>query len=649
MYKGKYGPVLGKVKGLSLARLANFFGVGADPWNKFRPPWRFLDWRRGVPRCWIVGLAMLGFSPISWVRKYPFWGRIRPYRGPYILGLLSLLVVDGMNVALPVVLKYAIDALPERRYDRVVQLALLYMGLMALVALGRYFWRVFLMGSSHRIARDLRIQLFDHLQRLPLSEIQAIRSGDLMSRATNDVESVRMAVGPGVLVSVDAVLLFAMIVPVMLGLSVKLTLIAFAFFPLVPWVTAKFGDSIDKLFDSIQAKMARLSALTQESFSSVRLIKSLVLEGPTLDRFLKMSGDYRAEGEKLARVEAPFSPVLSLLTYLGTFGMLYFGGREVLSGAITVGTFVAFQRFVVQIAWPMEAIGWAVTMNREGVAANRRLTQILNLPQVAPVRVAPGPVEAGAPLLEVRKLRFAYPNSRFSLELDGLRLERGKKIGIVGPVGSGKSTFLNLLLRLQETDPESVYFEGRDIASISLDELRRDIGSVEQQIFLFSETLSQNAALGGRGELNAAELSHLAEVAAIAPEIGALPDGFLTRLGERGVDLSGGQKQRIALMRALGRKPKLLLLDDALSAVDVEVEERILNAFLEHYPYLGVLFASHRLSVMPRFDEVWVMRDGRIVVKGTHQKLLSEDRWYAGLWEKSDVKRPAERHLETQP
>ncbi len=560
---------------------------------------------------------------------------------------MSLLVVDGINVALPLVLKNAIDALPLKRYDSVVTMALLYMGLMGFVALGRYFWRVFLMGSSHKIARDLRLELYGHLLRLPVSELQTVRSGDLMSRATNDVESVRMAVGPGVLVAADALLLFTMIVPVMLSLSVKLTLIAFAFFPLVPWVTARFGNSIDKLFDTLQANMAKLSALTQESFSSVRLIKSLVLEGPTLSRFLKLSGEYKTEGNKLARVEAPFGPTLSLLTYLGTFGILFFGGKEVVSGAITLGTFVAFQRFVVQIAWPMEAIGWAVTMNREGVSAHRRLMQVMHMPTVEPVRIAPSPVVASAPLLEIRRLNFQYPRARFNIKMSDLRLERGKKIGIVGPVGSGKSTLLNLLLRLYETDPGSIFLEGRDVASIALPELRRDVASVEQQIFLFSETLSENVGLGGRGDLSPEDLATLAVTSAIDAEIRALPDGFQTRLGERGVDLSGGQKQRLALMRALGRRPKLLLLDDALSAVDVEVEERILNAFLSQYPSLSVLFVSHRLSVMPRLEEVWVIREGRLVARGPHARLLQEDAWYAGLWEKTIAKKPLDRLVES--
>jgi ATP-binding cassette, subfamily B, multidrug efflux pump len=591
---------------------------------------------------------MAGYSLIGWAKKYPFWGRLWPYRRSYAVGLLSLMLVDALNVALPLVLKNAIDALPAQRYDRVVTMAVLYMALMGCVALGRYFWRVFLIGSSHRIARDLRLQFYGHLLKLPVGSLQTVRSGDLMSRATNDVESVRMAVGPGVLVSVDAVLLFALIVPVMLSLSVKLTLIAFAFFPLVPWITAKFGDRIDKLFDSLQAKMAKLSALTQESFASVRLIKSLVLEGPTLERFLRLSGDYRGEGERLARVEAPFGPVLSFLTYAGTFGILYFGGKEVVAGAITIGTFVAFQRFVVQLAWPMEAIGWAVTMNREGAAAHRRLTQILALAPVEPVRAPAASRVPDAPLLEVRRLEFSYPGSRFGVQLGDVRLERGKKVGIVGPVGAGKSTFLNLILRLYETEPGSVLFEGRDVAGIALRELRREVGNVEQQIFLFSESLAENVSLGRSTVLGESALKELAETAAIGAEIRALPEGFRTRLGERGVDLSGGQKQRLALMRALGREPKLLLLDDALSAVDVEVEERILEALLSKYRELGVLFVSHRLSVMPRLDEVWVMREGRLAARGTHGRLLRDDAWYAGLWEKTDGGRLAERPAEAR-
>lgn len=579
-------------------------------------------------------------NPINQVKKYPFWSYIRRYPRRYAIGLLTLAAVDLVNVTLPILVKYGIDAIPAKNTKQLMWASLAYLFLMVIQSYGRYLWRIYLMGTSHLVVKELRERVYTHLQRLPLEFHQRISSGDLMSRVTNDIESIRMALGPGILVTADAVLMLILIIPPMLFLSVKLSLLAFAFYPVVPWITKKIGSRIDEIFERLQQKMAGISSFAQESFAGVRLIRALVLEPEISKRFRGLSQDYREQGISLAKWEAVFSPSLGLLTNLGTFLILLLGGMDVIHGAITVGTFVAFQRFVVQLSWPMEAIGWAVTMHREGFAAQRRIGEVLQEPELRSVIIQDRTTKTDElRLLQVKNLKFHYKDwdskKSFVLSLDHLHVEKGKKIGLVGKVGSGKTTFLNLLLRMYVLQPESVYFMGHDILSIPISELRKNIAMVEQNIFLFSESVVENVSLGLK-VIEEEKVLLALDTAQIKDEVSRLPLGIKTTLGEKGVTLSGGQKQRLAVARALLREPKLLLLDDCFSAVDVEIEKRIIDSFFSRHSSLTVLFSSHRLSVMPRMDEVWVFDQGNIVEKGTHEHLIQFSPLYQQLWNKSE-------------
>lgn len=527
-------------------------------------------------------------------------------------------------------MREAIDALPRRDLSTVIVAAVGIFLLMLVQSAMRYLWRIFLIGTSHRLAREMRTRLYSHLQSLPLAYHQSVHTGDLMSRATNDIESVRMALGPGILVAVDSILMIALIVPVMAVLSPKLTLLAFTFYPLVPLITARLGDRIDSLFERLQTKMSQLSAFTQESLSAIRQVKSLVLESTATRRFRDLSGEYRDIGVGLARTQAVFSPTLSLLTQGGTFLILLFGGLDVVSGAITVGTFIAFQRFVVQLSWPMEAIGWAVTMNREGFAAKRRLDAVLGVPPTKSQVRAPASIDREG--LHIESLGFRFPESQFALELSRLSVPPGAKIGIVGPLGSGKSTLFQLIVRLHEPPAGGIYWQGTDVGGISLRKLRQEIGSVEQQVFLFSETVAANLLMGCDDETAGKRIEQVCETSCIREEIERLPEGYLTRLGERGITLSGGQKQRVALARALVRRPKLLLLDDCFSAIDAEIELEVIDRMLRDHPSLSMVIASHRLSIMPRLDEIWVLDGGKLSARGTHAQLMNGSSLYRQLW-----------------
>lgn len=579
------------------------------------------------------------------VVDYPFSRFLVKYKSPYLKGFIWLLFVDFLNIVQPLLVKMAMDALVPGAMRTVIVAAITYLAVMIFQSIGRYWWRVYLIGTSNYVASDLRKELYEHLQKIPLVRYHRYRTGDLMSRATNDIESIRMALGPGILVALDAVIMFMMLVPAMLWLSWKLTLLTFAFYPLVPLLTAKIGNKVDFFFERMQSRLSQMSAYAQETFSGIRLIKALVLENHADRKFRLLSADFVKEGQNLARYESVFSPTLSFLTQMGTFFILLFGGKDVIAGVITVGTFIAFQRFVVQLSWPMEAIGWSVTMTREAKAAERRIEQILHENPVQDIypSIAPHAAEGE---LEIRQLHFGFLSDEeksFTLDLDGLEIPFGKKIGLVGPVGCGKTTLFNLLVRLYEPPPGTVFLRDKDIRAMSLNELRTRVGSVEQQVTLFGESVATNLGMGLRKAVSDEQMKQALTVAGVLEEIESLKDGLKTFVGEKGVTLSGGQRQRIALARALLRQPELLLLDDCFSAVDVECEQQIIDRFFEAYPKLSILFSSHRLSVMPRMDEIWVMESGKVISKGKHSTLIRSCHLYRSLWKESERELERER------
>jgi len=576
---------------------------------------------------------------LSAIRTHPFVALLKPYFRWYFWGLVALVGVDAINVALPLVIRDGIDGAIAANRPAVWKAAAFYLGLMAVQSVGRYLWRIYLLGTSHLVAAGMRRDLYARLQRLSPRYHSGARPGDLMSRFTNDIESVRQALGPGVLVALDALVLFVLIVPVMASISWKLTLYAFVFFPLVPWLTARVGQRIDTIFERLQRRMSTLGAFTQEVLSGVRLIKALVQEPEAARRFRELSKDYEREGIGLARYEAIMSPSLGLFTNLGMVLILFAGGLDVLEGTITVGTFVAFQRFLVQLSWPMEAIGWAVTLYREGSAGLRRVREAEAAPPVESVRGPRSHLVGTAGHFDARRLRYGFARADgqagFAIEIDSLAVPRGSKIGIVGPIGCGKTTLLSLFCRLEEPPTGCLYFDGCDVAGVPLVELRRRIGAVESNVILFGETVRTNVLLGTT-PLSDEEIRKFAGGVCLEDELNAIPGGLDAVLGERGRSLSGGQRQRLGLLRALVRQPEALLLDDPFSAVDVDTEERIAGWVWRELASTTVLFATHRLGTMPLMDEIWLMDRGTVVGRGSHERLLREHALYRQLWERSE-------------
>ena len=557
-----------------------------------------------------------------------------------------MIVVDIINVSIPLLMKFAIDAIPNKDANALFIAGGALIGMMFIQSIARYFWRIIFGKTSHTIAKNLRLELYSQLQKLPLSYYQKIRTGDLMSRATNDIDAIRMAMGPGVLVTMDAIVVLCFLFPVMFYLSPKLTLLAFVLYPLVPPLTVKIGGAIEENFSNMQKKLSDMSAYTQESFRAIRLIKSLVLETKVHERFGMFSEKYRDNAIKLARYESVFGPSLTFISRTGITLILVIGGLDVIEGVITVGTFVAFQRFIWQLSWPMEAIGWSVTLQKEGIAAHRRIQDVLTAPKVSSTWSQPIKISEPKPMLEIKEMKHSFGEKEFQLEIANVRIEDGQKIGIVGPVGAGKTTLFNLILRLYEPKQNMIFWRGQDVTAVPLETLRKEVASVEQQVFLFSEDIRENIRMGTENTVDQRVVSLAGQHACIEHEVLALDNGYDATLGERGIDLSGGQKQRVAIARALVREPSLILLDDCFSAVDVHIEDEIIKNLVANYKDLSMCLASHRLSMMPHMDEVWVLDGGRIIAKGAHKELLSTSSLYKRLWHSSEKEKKKDSSAE---
>ncbi len=564
-----------------------------------------------------------------------FWSLFWEFRGAYAKGILTLLIVDAANVAIPLFLKNAIDAISLSQKGKVYQGAAIILVLFLLQAVGRYLWRIYLIGSSHKIASLYRKRFFDHVLNVPSHSNRSLSIGDLLARATQDIESIRMALGPGVLVIADCVILFLLILPVMWQLSPRLTLISLGSLPLVPLLTYLCGSRIDSLFEDLQKQTSLMTQFIRERFTHIRLLKAFSAEKVAADELNQLSLGYREKGIQLSLVESFFSPGLVFLTNLGTLLILLFGGQLALEGALSLGAFVAFQRLVVQLAWPMEAIGWAVTLTREAKAANRRVSAVFAIPGVEKSGPLP-PLSSSGPLLEIKNLSLplhahAEGPPRIHIKGTDLKVLPGKWVGIVGPIAGGKSTFFDILLRMVEPSQGAVFFRGVDITTIPRKELRRRVRIVDQPVTLLGEDLLSNVALSLQGHVDPFILQRLGDISCFDAQDRFGDEVAETRLSEKGADLSGGQKQRVALMRALTTSPELLLLDDPFSGVDLSTETKIFSQLRQEFPKMGVLFVTHRFELMAMMDEVWMMQQGEFVAQGPHSRLLKESEPYRRL------------------
>jgi ATP-binding cassette subfamily B multidrug efflux pump len=573
---------------------------------------------------------------VSYARRYP---------RKFLLGLVCVVISRSVYLAAPQVLGFAVDGLTEGvTAAKLVTYGSLLLVIGVFAGIFRFLMRRILTGVSRDIEYDMRNEFFAHLQTLPASYFQANRTGDLMSRATNDLNAVRMMIGPAVMYLSDTILTFVVAVGLMISIDWRLTLVALVPLPFVSISVKYFGTAIHKRFEEIQAQLSDLSAVAQEAFAGVRVVRAYRQETDQIARFASSNEEFVRRNRRLIAVQGFFFPSMTFFLGLGALVIIWYGSREVIAGRLTLGQFVAFFGYLTLLGWPMIAFGWVTNMIQRGMASWKRMLEVLNtVPAIADSSGDEGRATlSGSPVIrgeiEFRDLTFKYGETKV-LERVSARVSAGQTVALVGPTGSGKSTLISLLARLHDPPPGTVFIDGIDVRLWPLAALRGAIGFVPQEPFLFSDTLASNVAFGidaraDPGRDRQAAILSAAEVARLDKDVADFPAGYETLVGERGITLSGGQKQRTALARALAIDPKILILDDALSAVDTYTEEEILSRLRDVMRQRTSLIVSHRVSTVRHADQILVLDRGRIVERGTHDELIRSGGLYAELHKK---------------
>lgn len=577
--------------------------------------------------------------------------RLRPlrpylarYKKRYVVGFITLLITQTVGITIPLIIKSGIDGLSIGvAHGRL----LLFGGLLAGAALAKaffQFWmRWILIGISRDVEYDLRNDLFSHLMMLSPRYYTVTRTGDLMSKLTNDLNAVRNMVGPGIMYSANTLVVGIATIGLMLHLDWRLTVLTLIPLPLASFAVKIFGQRIHDRFEKIQAMYSVVTEKVRENLAGVRVIRAFCQEVAESAQFDRMNQEFVEKNKRLIWITSFLWPALTLLFAIAFMLIMVVGGRHVISGLITVGTFTAFNIYLTYLIWPIIALGWVTNLVQRGLASLERLNTIFTAPPEIDDRDVP---EHGLDVLkgeiEFRDLSFGY-NGKQILKNINLRIPAGKTVAVVGATGSGKSTLVNLIPRLYDAPGEGmVLLDGVPIRRIPLKTLRRHIGFVPQETFLFSDTLRENIKFGAAATSDA-EVTRAAEISNILPDILGFPKGFDTLVGERGLTLSGGQKQRTAISRAVIRDPRILILDDALSSVDTYTEEKILSQLTGMMAGRTTLLISHRVSTIQNADEIVVLHDGEIVERGTHAQLLALSGAYTELYNKQLIEEELEK------
>jgi ATP-binding cassette, subfamily B, multidrug efflux pump len=597
-------------------------------------------------------------------RLRPLLPYLSRYRWSFIAGAVCVLLTNGIWILFPLVIGHAADDLREGVTSRKL---LAYAGYLLAIAITKgifqFLTRWVVIGISRDIEFDLRNALFERLESLSYSYYQRHRTGDIMARATNDLNAVRMLLGPAIMYSANTLVYTAGALSFMIAISPKLTFYTFLPLPIASIVIQYFGRQIHDRFERIQAMFSDISARAQENFSGARLIRAYVQEDAEIRAFERENDEYIRRSLKLVRLMGMLWPTLELMLGCAVVLVLWLGGREVLigestrtlaanvgtligvagavvpsltntlqlSGTMTVGQFTSFMTFMVQLTWPIIALGWVINIFQRGTASLGRINEIMHeQPEIVDDASAKDRELTGE--IEFRRLNFSYEGKQVLHDIN-LRIPAGSSLAIVGPTGSGKTTLVDLIPRIYDAEPGMVLIDGRPIREYSIASLRRSIGFVPQETFLFSDRIRENIALGV-DQASDQQIHDAAEAANIAADIEAFPESYETVVGERGITLSGGQKQRTAIARALIRNPKILILDDALSSVDTHTEDKILNHLRAVMHGRTTIFISHRVSTVRNADRIAVLHGGRIVEVGSHDELLALNGYYSDLYNK---------------
>jgi len=567
----------------------------------------------------------------------PLWPYLSKYRVTLFWGAITVLFNNGLWVLSPQVVRRAVDDLNHNgiTHQKILVFSALLVGLALSKGVFQFLTRWLVIGVSREIEYDLRNDLFRHLESLSYSHYQKNRTGDIMARATNDLNAVRMLLGPAIMYTANTLVFTAVALVFMWHISPKLTLYTFAPLPLASIVVQYFGRRIHERFEKIQAQFSDISARAQENFSGARVVRAYAQEEAEIALFETSNQEYVTRSLPLARLTGMLWPTLEMLLGFALVLVLWLGGREVLMHKISLGDFVAFNTYIVMLTWPVIALGWVINIFQRGTASMGRINEILVAqPEITDAAVAPDlrQTQTLRGEIEFRHLDFSYDGVPVLRDVN-LTIPAGSSLAIVGPTGSGKTTLVSLLPRIYDAQPGSLLIDGRPIREYPLETLRRNIGFVPQETFLFSDSVRENIAFGVETASDE-QVRNAAEAANIAIDIEGFPEGYSTMVGERGITLSGGQKQRSAIARAIIRDPRILVLDDALSSVDTYTEEKILNHLREVMRGRTTIFISHRVSTVRSADRIAVLHEGRVVELGTHEELLGRNGYYTDLYNK---------------
>lgn len=568
------------------------------------------------------------------------WQYIKRHKWQYLGGIITLFILDFANLYIPKVTGVITDGLAARTMDMdgVLRNIGIILGIGLTLAVGRFLWRYFIFGASRAIEHEIRDNMFAHLETLDVEYYNEHKTGDLMTRFTSDLNAVRMAIGPAVIAAFDAVVMTVMVIgQMMVYVNVKLTLIAIIPMIFIAFGELYFGKIMQKRFLERQEAVSDLTDFVQESFSGVRVVKAFVREQSQIRAFARANANAKKKNLRIAQMESIVIPLLDVVIGISSLLTLLYGGYLALAGEITIGRFVAFNQYITMLVWPMLACGEAINMFSQGGAGIRRIQEVFeekpeiaDTEQVANVSTIRGDIS-------LKHLTFIHRgHSEPTLKDISLEVKAGTTLAVIGRTGNGKSTLVNLLLHLYNTKPGMILIDGRDINSIPLKTLRENIAYVPQDNFLFSDTLKSNIAFGTDNE-EMDEIIRATKTACIHDNIIAFPDGYDTIVGERGVTLSGGQKQRSSIARALKKDAPILILDDALSAVDTDTEEKILRNLKENRRGKTTILIAHRISTIQNADTILVLEDGEAKECGNHRELMALGGIYKDMFEKQQL------------